>query len=81
MEVYNVAIIPLIVGIVELAKKLGLPDKFAAVLSAVLGVVIGLVYVAPNDPAKGVLIGLSMGLSASGLYSGVKNTAEGIKGQ
>jgi len=81
MEIYNVAIIPLIVGIVELAKKLGLPDKFAAVLSAVLGVVIGLVYVAPNDPAKGVLIGLSMGLSASGLYSGVKNTAEGIKGQ
>jgi len=81
MEIYNVAIIPLIVGLVELAKKLGLPDKFAAVLSAVLGVVIGLVYVAPNDPAKGVLIGLSMGLSASGLYSGVKNTAEGIKGQ
>lgn len=81
MEIYNVAIIPLIVGVVELAKKLGLPDKFAAVLSAVLGVVIGLVYVAPNDPAKGVLIGLSMGLSASGLYSGVKNTVEGMKGQ
>ena len=81
MEVYNVAIIPLIVGVVELAKKLGLPDKFAAVLSAILGVVIGLVYVAPDDPAKAVLVGLSMGLAASGLYSGVKNTAEGIKGQ
>jgi len=81
MEVYNVAIIPLIVGLVELAKKLGLPDKFAAVLSAILGVVIGLVYVAPDDPAKAVLVGLSMGLAASGLYSGVKNTAEGIKGQ
>ena len=81
MEIYDVAIIPLIVGLVELAKKLGLPDKFAAVLSAILGVVIGLVYVAPNDPAKGVLVGLSMGLAASGLYSGVKNTVEGIKGQ
>ena len=81
MEIYDVAIIPLIVGMVELAKKLGLPDKFAAVLSAILGVVIGLVYVAPNDPAKAVLVGLSMGLSASGLYSGVKNTVEGIKGQ
>ncbi len=81
MQVYDVAIIPLIVGLVELAKKLGLPDKFAALLSAVLGVVIGLVYVAPNDPAKGVLVGLSMGLAASGLYSGVKNTVEGIKGQ
>jgi len=81
MEIYDVAIIPLIVGIVELAKKLGLPDKFAAVLSAILGVVIGLVYVAPDDPAKAVLVGLSMGLAASGLYSGVKNTVEGIKGQ
>jgi len=81
MQVYDVAIIPLIVGLVELAKKLGLPDKFAALLSAVLGVVIGLVYVAPNDPAKGVLVGLSMGLAASGLYSGVKNTVEGMKGQ
>lgn len=81
MEVYNVAIIPLIVGLVELAKKLGLPDKFAAVLSAILGVVIGLVYVAPDDPAKAILVGLSMGLAASGLYSGVKNTVEGMKGQ
>lgn len=81
MEIYDVAIIPLIVGVVELAKKLGLPDKFAAVLSAILGVVIGLVYVAPNDPAKAVLVGLSMGLAASGLYSGVKNTVEGMKGQ
>ena len=81
MEIYDVAIIPLIVGLVELAKKLGLPYKFAALLSAVLGVVIGLVYVAPNDPAKGVLVGLSMGLAASGLYSGVKNTVEGMKGQ
>ena len=81
MEIYNVAIIPLIVGIVELAKKLGLPDKFAAVLSAILGVVIGLVYVAPENPPKAILVGLSMGLAASGLYSGVKNTVEGMKGQ
>ena len=81
MQVYNVAIIPLIVGLAELAKKLGLPDKFAAVLSAILGVVIGLVYMAPENPPKAILVGLSMGLAASGLYSGVKNTVEGMKGQ
>ena len=81
MQVYDVAIIPLIVGLVELAKKLGLPDKFAAVLSAILGVVIGLVYMAPENPPKAILVGLSMGLAASGLYSGVKNTVEGMKGQ
>ena len=79
MQVYDVAIIPLIIGVTELVKKLGLPNKFAALLSAVLGVVIGLVYVAPENPLEGVLVGLSMGLAASGLYSGTKNTVEGVK--
>lgn len=81
MEIYNVAIIPLIVGITELLKMLGLPAKFAAVAAVVLGVVIGIIYVAPGDIAKGVLVGLSLGLAASGLYSGVKNTNEGIRGK
>ncbi len=81
MEIYNVAIIPLIVGVVELAKQIGLPNKFSAVLSAILGVVIGLVYIAPENPPKAILVGLSVGLAASGLYSGVKNTVEGMKGQ
>lgn len=79
MQVYDVAIIPLIIGVTELVKKLGLPNKFAALLSAVLGVVIGLVYVAPENPLEGILVGLSMGLAASGLYSGTKNTVEGVK--
>ena len=79
MQVYDVAIIPLIMGVTELFKIIGLPNKFAALLSAVLGVVIGLVYVAPENPLEGVLVGLSMGLAASGLYSGTKNTVEGVK--
>ena len=79
MQVYDVAIIPLIIGVTELVKKLGLPNKFAALLSAVLGVLIGLVYVAPENPLEGILVGLSMGLAASGLYSGTKNTVEGVK--
>lgn len=79
MDIYDVAIIPLIIGVTELVKKLGLPNKFAALLSAVLGVVIGLVYIAPENPSKGILVGLSMGLAASGLYSGTKNTVEGVK--
>lgn len=79
MDIYDVAIIPLIIGVTELVKKLGLPNKFAALLSAVLGVLIGLVYVAPENPPEGILVGLSMGLAASGLYSGTKNTVEGVK--
>ncbi len=81
MEIYDVAIIPLIVGVVESLKQIGLPSKFAAVVAVILGVVIGIVYVAPGDIAKGVLVGLSLGLAASGLYSGVKNTVEGVQGK
>lgn len=81
MEIYDIAIIPLIIGMTELMKKLGLPDKFAALFSAVLGVIVGVVYIAPENIAEGILVGLAMGLAASGLYSGTKNTVQGIKGQ
>ena len=76
MAVYDVLIVPFIVGIVELVKKLGLPSKFCPVVSVILGVIIGLVYISPDDVAKGVLVGASLGLSAVGLYSGTKNTKE-----
>lgn len=79
MEVYDVVLIPLIVGITELCKRAGLPSKFAALLSLILGVVVGVIYIAPGDILKGILLGASIGLGASGLYSGTKNTIEGIK--
>lgn len=76
MEVYDVMIVPFILGIVELVKKLGLPSKFCPIVGVALGVVIGMVYVSPTDIAQGVLVGASLGLSAVGLYSGTKNTKE-----
>lgn len=76
MEIYDVAIIPLILGVVELLKQLGLPAKYAALTSAILGVLIGILYVFPDDILRGVLVGLSLGLAASGLYSGSKNAIE-----
>jgi L-cystine uptake protein TcyP (sodium:dicarboxylate symporter family) len=79
VEVYQVAIIPLIVGVVELFKSLGLPKKFSALTAALLGILIGLFYVYPRDIPRGILVGLSYGLAASGLYSGTKNTVQGVK--
>lgn len=76
MEVYDIAIVPFILGVVELFKQIGLPNKFCPVVSVVLGIIIGLVYISPNDIAQGVLVGASLGLSAVGLYSGAKNTKE-----
>ena len=81
MEIYNVAIIPLITALIELAKKLGLPEKFAGLFSAILGVIIGVIYIAPENILEGLLVGLVLGLAACGLYSAPKNTVQGIKGQ
>jgi len=44
-----------------------------------LGIIVGIIYVAPNDPKQGILVGLSLGLAAAGLYSGAKNTKEAIQ--
>lgn len=73
-EVYDVVLIPLIVGIVELFKKAGLSKKMSPLISLVVGIGFGVVYVANFDWKQGVLVGLMLGLSASGLYSGSKNT-------
>lgn len=72
----DVILIAVIIGLVEAAKWSGLPKRFAPGLSLVLGVVGGIVYIFPGDVAMGVLIGLVMGLSASGMYSGTKATLE-----
>lgn len=78
-QAYDIALLPVIIGLVELLKKLGLPEKFSALASLILGVACGFIYVAPGDPAQAVLTGVVLGLSACGLYSGTKNTIEGVK--
>lgn len=75
-EVYGVALIGLIVGLVEVLKKAGLPKKFLPLSSLILGVAAGTLYVYPANLKAGIIVGLMMGLSASGLYSGTKNTFE-----
>ncbi|MDP5275262.1 hypothetical protein [Chengkuizengella axinellae] len=72
-QVYDIAIVPIIVALVHLAKQIGLSAKYQPVLSLVLGVVTGIVYVAPSDPKQAILVGIVMGLAASGLWSGAKN--------
>jgi len=80
LKAYDIAIIPIIIAIVELFKRLGLNQKYAPVIAVVLGIIFGFVYLAPGDPAKAFLLGLVAGLSATGLYSGAKNVSEGIRG-
>lgn len=75
-EVYNVALIPLIIGFVQLLKTLGLSKKYVPLASLLLGLAGGVFYLFPEDLKGGIIVGVMLGLSASGLYSGTKNTFE-----
>jgi L-cystine uptake protein TcyP (sodium:dicarboxylate symporter family) len=75
-ELYDVVIIPLIVGIVEMFKRAGVSKKLLPFIAVILGIAIGVVYVTDFDWRQGVLVGAMLGLSASGLYSSSKNTFE-----
>ena len=67
----------LIIGLAEIAKGLGFNVKFIPVFNLILGLAAG-IGLNMDDIAKGIFVGLAVGLSASGLYSGVKNTKEGL---
>ncbi|SDV99726.1 hypothetical protein SAMN05444487_1016 [Marininema mesophilum] len=77
-HVFGVALVPLIMGMVELAKMWGLPVKWSALLSVGIGLVAGVFIVSPEEWVQGVVVGLAMGLSATGLYSGTKNIHQDI---
>jgi len=74
-QIYDVAIIPMILAIVELFKRIGLPAKFSPIIAAVLGLIIGIVYL-DASVKESIIVGLMLGLSATGLYSGTKNVKQ-----
>ena len=79
MQLSETIVIPIIIAVVELAKGLGLPKKFSAIVSVVVGILIGIFYLTPMDIKQGVLEGVIYGLTAAGLYSGAKNTYEQLR--
>lgn len=76
---FDIALLPVIVALVGMFKTAGLPAKVAPLAAIVLGIIAGFVYVAPGQPSEAVLVGITLGLAASGLYSGGKNTIEAVK--
>lgn len=76
MEYAGIAIIPLLIGILEVFKKVGLKEKYIPIFSVSLGIVIGIGLFGNGDLKVGLVQGIFIGLSAVGLYSGTKNTLE-----
>lgn len=77
MEIYGVAIIPVIVGLIEVAKRAGLPKRFSPILAIALGILAGIVYLESGSIKEGVLKGIAIGLASVGLYSGTRNVIRG----
>ena len=67
----------LIIAIAEAVKRLGLENRWIPILDVLLGLTSGVFIYGLSlgyGVATGALIGLALGLSACGLFSGVKNT-------
>lgn len=79
MQLNESILVPMIMSIVELAKGLGIPKKFSALLSVIIGIAIGIFYLHPMDIKLGIFEGVVYGLTASGLYSGAKNTFQQLR--
>lgn len=74
LTAYGVALIPVIIGLSELLKRFGLPNRLVPVAALALGLFFSFFYLAPGEPKKAILFGAVLGLSAIGLFSGTKNT-------
>ncbi|HZG55311.1 hypothetical protein [Paenibacillus sp.] len=75
-EVYDIALIPIVIALVRLAGSMGVPSRLLPAVALALGLVGGFVYLAPDDPKRAALVGVVLGLSAIGAHSGIKNTIE-----
>lgn len=71
---FGVAVVPAVVGLVEVCKDLGLPTRAAPAAAVVLGVLAAMaqLYEGQWPWIQAVVLGVSLGLSACGLYSGAK---------
>ena len=74
LEIFGVSAVLVIIGLVQIAKSLGLPTRYAGVASVGLGVLtsLGYTYYVDAPWLQAVMVGLAIGLSAAGLYSGTK---------
>ena len=67
-------LIPVVVGVVQVIKMTGLSSRYLPVISLILGMV-GAVLIGAFDSTS-LVQGVIVGLSASGLWSGVKATVK-----
>ncbi|MDO9534371.1 MAG: hypothetical protein Q7J85_03340 [Bacillota bacterium] len=77
----GVSAIAIILGIVQMARTLGLKEKYAPLLTVALGLLASIGYQFYSQQAwyEAVIGGLVIGLSAIGLYTGTRETVEAFR--
>lgn len=68
------ALIPVVIGVVAVVRKVGLARRYAPLASIVIGI-LGCSLLG-GSWTEVILAGVIVGLSASGLYSGTKTTVK-----
>ena len=71
-----VILVPVVLGLVEAVKQAGMPSRYAPILALSLGVA-GTFLMSGDYAGASVIQGLIVGLSAVGLWSGVKSSILG----
>ena len=74
-----VAQVAVIIGLAEIIKRMGLENRFIPMVDLALGLISGIFvygYLMEYGIAQGIMLGIALGLSACGLFSGIKNTVE-----
>lgn len=78
VQIFGVSAVLAIMTLVKIAQDIGFPKKFSPILAIGVGILVGVFLVDPRDLQQGLIDGLSLGLSAIGVHSGVKNIREGV---
>ncbi len=74
----GIALIPVVTILVNIIKGTGVSSRFHPIISVGLGIIFGIIFVSNGDIKKGVLSGIVIGISASGLYSNGREVVKGV---
>lgn len=73
--------VALVMALAELFKQVGFDKQYIPVVDVILGLISGVgvfSFLLHYSVEEGIILGLAIGLSACGLFSGVKNITQGV---